>query len=306
MIANTNSKGRPLVIGASGQVGSQFMRILEPAHAIGTSRHPQTSAELYLDLSLLAGQYPDAKRLLQETPASVVYCLGGYTDVESCESDEDMAKLVNCEGPATLAEAAADYGIPFVFFSSEYVFNGKSGPYTEDAAPDPISAYGRTKFLGELAVAKSHPQALIIRTTVVYGPDNGAKNFLYGLRRALRSGQPFQVASDQFSTPTYNVDLVKAVVSLVVAGKTGIVHVSGPERLSRLDFALQAARLMGFETERIIGAPTALLGQRAPRPLHGGLQTDKLRQTCPGVQMRKTDECIRHWLATAGFEDEKI
>lgn len=304
MIANANSK-RPLVIGASGQVGGQFMRILEPTHAIGTSRRPQTSAGLSLDLSLLAGQYSEAKRLLQETQASVVYCLGGYTDVESCESDEDMAKLVNCDGPATLAGAAADCGIPFVFFSSEYVFSGKSGPYAEDTEPDPISAYGRTKFLGELAVAKSHPHVLIIRTTVVYGTDARAKNFLYGLRRALRSVQPFQVASDQVSTPTYNVDLAKAVISLVDAGKNGIFHVCGLERLSRLDFALRAARLMGFETGRITGIPTALLGQRAPRPLHGGLQTDKLRKMCPGVQMRKIDECIRHWLATAVFEDEK-
>jgi len=280
------------------------MHILEPVGAIGTSRYPQTSTELRLDFSLLAGQHSDAKRLLRETQASVVYCLGGYTDVESCESDEYMAKLVNCEGPATLATAAADYGIPFVFFSSEYVFSGKSGPYVEGSTPDPISAYGRTKLLGELAVVQSHPDALIIRTTVVYGKDARAKNFLYGLRRALRSGQPFRVANDQVSTPTYNVDLVKAVISLVNVGEKGIFHVCGPERFSRLDFALQAARLMGFDTGGIIGTPTALLGQRAPRPLQGGLQTDKLRQTCPDVQMRKIDECIRHWLATAVFEDE--
>jgi dTDP-4-dehydrorhamnose reductase len=300
-MANRKS-GASLVVGVSGQVGSQVMQALGFTHAVGTSRYPRNAEDLFLDLALLAGQPLEAQRLLQRVQASAVYCIGAATDVEHCESHEHFARLVNCEGPATLAAAAADRGIPFVFFSSEYVFSGNAGPYTEDALPDPISVYGRSKLLGELAVAQSHPSALIIRTTVVYGLDLRAKNFLYGLRRALLAGEPFYVASDQISTPTYNVDLAKAVIQLVEAGGTGVVHVSGSERLSRLDFALQAARIMGLEIGGIIAIPTAQLGQRAPRPLSAGLLTNRLQEICPDVHIRTIDAGIRHWLAALGSE----
>src|SRR5262249_33877163 len=156
----------------------------------------QTTVRAVPQLDLASLTFENASEILAALMPDAVYCVGAMTDVERCESESDLAKSVNCEGPAQLAAAAAVRNLPYVYFSTEYVFNGFAGPYYEDAAPDPINVYGRTKWCGEIAVRNAHPSPLIIRTTVVYGPDPGGKNFLSSLRRALVSGGCIRVAND--------------------------------------------------------------------------------------------------------------
>ncbi|HEV2448510.1 MAG TPA: SDR family oxidoreductase, partial [Candidatus Sulfopaludibacter sp.] len=198
---------RSLVVGASGQVGRQLAAAMGPGNFVAAGRH---GSEVPLDLAELAGRPDLAGAVLDRCAAGAVYCCGGMTDVEGCESAAAAAYLVNCFGPATLAKAAARRGLPFVYFSTEYVFDGQAGPYGETAPPAPISVYGASKREGELAIQNVHPRALILRTTVVYGPDPGGRNFLCGLRRNLLAGRTMSVAADQISTPTYNRDLAHA------------------------------------------------------------------------------------------------
>jgi dTDP-4-dehydrorhamnose reductase len=304
MIQAPHSK-KSLVVGASGQVGSAIVSLLGPAYSIGTSSRKSALGKIWLDLAEVAKHPSDTMCLLRGLGVQAIYCVGGMTDAEGCEFNPELAMRINCEGPAVLASIAAADGLPFLYFSSEYVFNGKAGPYTEESQPDPISAYGRSKFLGEIEVSKAHPKALIVRTTVVYGPDPGAKNFVYSLRRAILAKRIFRVPDDQISTPTYNHDLASAAVALLQSGVYGVVHVAGPERLSRLEFAHRVAKAMKLDAVGIVGVPTAQLGQQAPRPLQAGLLTDKLHQLLPVLPMHTVEESIHHW-ATAtvgGFED---
>lgn len=284
-----------LVVGALGQMGRQIVSLVGGGRAVLTSRENGHPGCIRMDLEELGATPQLAEKLVTLPGLTGVFCLGGMTDVERCESDPELAMRVNCHGPAALAAASAKRGVPFVYVSTEYVFDGFSGPYEEESAANPLSAYGKSKWQGELTVQRDHPQALVIRTTVVYGPDARGKNFLYSLRRGLSEGQEFRVPADQISTPTYNRDLAQATITLLETRASGVFHVCGPERLSRYEFAIRAARAMQMDPAQIVPVATAELGQRAPRPLSAGLATRKLSDQYPSIRMRVLEEAIADW-----------
>jgi dTDP-4-dehydrorhamnose reductase len=218
-----------------------------------------------------------------------IYCVGGMTHVDGCEAAPELAWRTNAEGPGVLAQYARQRGVPYVFFSSEYVFDGAAndpGPYAEEDRTNPLSVYGKTKLEGEQRVLAAHDGALVLRTTVVYGPDPREMNYLYALLRNLSAGKTMRVPEDQLSTPTYNRDLIAAALGLVDAGASGVFHVAGPELLGRLAFARQIAKTLGLDASLLEGAKTAALAQPAPRPLAAGLSTGKLLLHCPALRLR--------------------
>ncbi len=267
-----------------------MLRVLD-ASALPTSREPSRAGWLTLDLEQLTA-LPQAQDLLDPVSLKAIYCIAGMTNVEACEDNAGLAFQVNAKGPGILARYARNSGLPFVYFSTEYIFDGQSGPYVEVDQPHPISVYGASKLAGEGEVLDAHPEALILRTTVVYGPDDRQKNFIYSLLSALTSGRVMKVAKDQISTPTYNRDLVHAAVRLQETGSSGIFHVCGPERLSRFDFAQRAANYLGLDAGLLAPVSTADLRQRAPRPLSAGLATDKLMRLHPQLGMRSLEEAL--------------
>lgn len=288
------SEARTLVIGASGQVGQQLARFLRAP--LCTTRESSEDGWIEVDLALGAELRRPLIDLLQKEGIKAVFCAGGATNVESCESEPDLTFRTNVDGPQAAALAARTCGAAFVYFSTEYVFDGRAGPYSEGDQPNPLSVYGKSKLAGEQAVKKAHPDALIVRTTVVYGPDQRKKNFLYSLRRTLESGREFRVASDQYSTPTYSLDLAEAVVALLDHGANGIFNVVGPSVISRLEFSQISAAALKLPGEFIQGVDTAGLGQMAPRPLRAGLTTEKLRSALPHLHMRAPLDGIEDWL----------
>lgn len=284
---------RSLIVGATGQVGQQIMRAVNSNHCIPTTRKPLSPEWLRLDLASIDRE--TALKLLDPFDLDAIYCAGGMTNVEACEEDKEVAMLTNCSGPMVLSEIANERKIPFIYFSTEYIFDGKNGPYDEDSRPNPISSYGLSKWRGEQAVLEICSNSLILRTTVVYGPDAFQKNFLYSLKRALTSGTLFRVPQDQISTPTYNWDLARAAVRLVENGATGIFNVCGPELHSRLEFARIAAQFWGLDPALILGVPTSSLGQKARRPLIAGLPIKKLLSLYPKIYMGKIEESLLDW-----------
>ncbi len=289
----------PLIVGAAGQVGSALFEVLGPT-AVRATRTATKAGWVELDLSTLANQPENAQSLVARLNPSAIYCVGASTDVDGCENDVKRTMNTNCYGPASLAYAAR--GIPFVYFSTEYIFDGRSGPYDEEHCPAPISVYGRSKWEGEQAILAAHPNALVIRTTVVYGPEPQGKNFIYSLHRLLRDGKVMRVPGDQISTPTYNVDLATATVELVRQRSYGIFHVCGPELLSRYDFAVSAAEVLGLNVSLITKVRTAELKQVAQRPLHAGLSTERLRNVLGSDVMRSNREALTDWKRLGGPE----
>ncbi len=278
---------RALVIGASGQVGAALSASLTARGHSVVGTHAKTPAPTTCPLDLTDAAATE--RLIADTAPEWIFCAAGLTHVDHCESAPDEAYRLNRDAPAAAAGVAARRGARFIYYSTEYVFDGEAGPYAEADRPNPLSVYGRSKLEGERAVLAAHPRAVVIRTTVVYGPEPQGKNFVYQLLRRLRAGERMVVASDQRSSPTYNEDLAAASVELAEQGVAGVVHVAGPVIVDRYGFAQVACAIFDLDPGLLAPAPTAELGQRAARPLNAGLRIDRARALLTG-RLRGPDE----------------
>jgi dTDP-4-dehydrorhamnose reductase len=266
---------RALVIGASGQVGGALMSALRARghDATGThARHPTDELEP-LDIT----DHDAVERAIGDARAEWVLCPAGLTHVDHCEDHPAEAFTINRDGPLHAARAAQRSGAGFVFYSTEYVFDGEGGPYAEDDPVRPLSVYGQSKWEGERAVLAEIARALVIRTTVVYGPDRQEKNFVYQLIRNCRAGQRMRIPADQISSPTYNEDLAQATVELCERDLRGVYHLAGDGILDRFAFARLACEVFELDPTNLTPVDTAALGQKAPRPLKAGLLIAKAR-----------------------------
>jgi len=264
---------RALVIGASGQVGAALMDALRMRghEARGTfAKHPFPGLDP-LDLT----DHAAVARAVAAARPDWVFCPAGLSHVDYCEDHADEAMAANRDGPAAAARAAATAGAGFVYYSSDYVFDGVSGPFGEDDAPRPLGVYGRSKHGGEQAVLAACRRAVIIRPSVVYGPERQEKNFVYQLIRACREGRDFRLAVDQHASPSYNPDVAAASVELCERELLGLWHVAGAEVLDRYAFAVLIGKEFGLDGSRLSAVTTASLAQKARRPLDGGLKVAK-------------------------------
>jgi len=281
---------RAVVIGGSGQIGGWLLRWLaERGHdAVGTYATvplsglvPLDAADLIVSAAWLRGQRAD-----------VVFYPAGFTWVDGCERDPARARSANVEQPLNLARVAADQGARFVYLSTDYVFDGQAGPYAEEDPPRPLSVYGQAKLEAERALADELGDAqLTVRTTWVFGPERQGKNFAYQLAKSLGEGRALVCPSDQVSNPSYGPDVARAVLALAEAGRSGLVHVAGPDWIDRVTFARALARAFGLDDGPIVSRTTAELGQPAARPLRGGLRTHRLEAWFPGI-VRPLEECL--------------
>ncbi len=287
---------RSLVIGCSGQVGGALVERLGPEGHLGACRKPRRAGELVIDLERAAADRDHVCELFAADAVAAAFIAAGMTWVDGCEAEPSLAYRINCEGAATIAELAREHGARTVYFSTEYVFDGEDGPYSEDDAPHPISVYGKSKLAGEQAVLAADPSALVLRTTVVFGPEDQGKNFAYRLVETLAAGGRLAVPADQRSNPTYNRDLADAAVRLLGRGATGIFNVVGPEVMDRFEFAKRLAVAAGADATRIDPVATESLGQAAPRPLRAGLETQKLRAALGDASMRTVEAAVADWL----------
>ena len=278
---------KALIIGASGQVGGTLasLCVRRKIEVYGTSRVGQ--GFLYLDLADPAS----ITAAFEKSRPDLVLLCSAMTHVDGCERDPGLARKVNAAGPALVAEECRRAGARLVYFSTEYVFDGKAGPYGEEDPVNPVSVYGLTKLEGERA-ALALEGSLAVRTTVVYSHNPASKNFIMQLINNHRSGAKMRVPSDQVSNPTYAPDLAAAVLDLAGKGASGIYNVVGPDWLNRYEFALKACSAFGFDPAFLEPKLTSELGQAAARPLIAGLKTEKLAREL-GRALPPAEESLR-------------
>lgn len=266
---------RALVIGASGQVGAALLRVLRARghEATGTWAHEAFPGLVPLDFTDPAA----TERLVADTRPDWVICPAALSHVDYCEEHPEEAFAANVHGPLAAAKVAAGAGAGFVYYSSDYVFDGVDGPYAEDARPRPLGVYGQSKWEGEQAVLGALKRALVVRTSVVYGPERQEKNSVYQVIRACRSGQGFRAAVDQRASPSYNHDVAAATVECCERELSGTWHLAGADVLDRMAYALLVCRVFDLDASCLTPATTAQLGQKAARPLNGGLRIERAR-----------------------------
>ena len=264
---------RHLVIGASGQVGEHLLACLETRgeRVFGTC-YQHTEADLY-PLDIRNAQAVD--ELLRQLRPDVVYLPAALTNVDYCEIHPDLTYETNVLGACNVVCMANGIDAKLVYFSSDYVFDGINGPYSEGDPANPICEYGRHKLLSEHYIALHARHYLIVRTTVVYGWESQRKNFVVRLADRLRKGERVQVPVDQVGSPTYAPNLAEAVAELIDLDVQGLFHVVGPQLATRYDFAVAAARAFGLDSDLLVPISTSELNQAAARPLRAGMTVGK-------------------------------
>lgn len=208
----------------------------------------------------------DFKPLFDEiraiNPDVVINC-AAFTDVDGCEHAPGRAAATNTGGVHLLGQCFAG---KIVHISTDYIFNGISGPYNEDAQPDPISIYGWSKLGGEIALTNRQRTAdLIVRTTVLF--DAGSKNFVTTVIDRLRAGQPVTVPR-LYGSPTYVPHLAEAILAAISQGVCGAINLAGQRVITRARFARQIAQALNLNPDLVETGP--VVGP-APRPVHAGL-----------------------------------
>ena len=266
-----------LIIGADGQVGKNiFSSALKAGgfNVAGTYRTPENRQSpdlLRLDLS----EPESIKRAFEVSKPEIVVLCSAMTHVDNCEKDSGLARKINVDGVKYVVENCQAFNSRLAFFSTEYVFDGKNGPYGENDETDPISEYGRTKLEGE-QIALNLPESLVIRTTVVYSHSLGGKNFLMQILRKGALREDMNVPDDQYSNPTHAGNLADFTLELIKLKKSGIYNIVGKDLMSRYEFALKICEIFGLNPDFIHPKRTRDLSQMARRPLKAGLKTSKI------------------------------
>ena len=209
-------------------------------------------------------------------PELIINC-AAFTQVDRCESEQDLAFAVNGAAVANVVAVADKAGADLIHVSTDYVFDGEAEvPYVEDAPTGPRTVYGASKLAGE-AEALKYPRALVVRASWLFGP--GGPNFVATMRRLLSGAtEPLRVVDDQVGCPTYTPYLAGALWDLAAQSTRGVIHYCNREAVSWHGFASEIAGNVAPQT-RIDPVPTSEFPRPAPRPAYSVLDTRRFEST---------------------------
>lgn len=263
------------VFGASGFVGGYLLKTFRhlQAESIGTFfQHPEKEL-VHLDCS----DKQAVRSFVCNNNFDNIVVLAAQPNVEWCESHQEESYVRNTLPMCNLADIISSMSPTarprVIFISSDYVFDGLNGPYTEEALPNPLNVYGRHKLEAENITLAL--QGTVARITVVYGLEKHQKNFAERLMHELQNKHEVRVPIDQIGSPTYVEDVAYALAELAIQGLQGIYHLAGPECISRYQFALNIAKVMQLDPAYVIPVTTSKLAQEAQRPLRAGMLSTK-------------------------------
>jgi dTDP-4-dehydrorhamnose reductase len=202
----------------------------------------------------------------------VVINTAAMTNVDACESEKEKCDKMNVEAVKYLISACKKINAHLVHLSTDFVFDGEAGPYTENAKPNPLSYYGKSKYAAEKLIQESGLSWSILRTIIIYGivDEMSRTNVVLWAKGALEKGQTINVVDDQFRSPTLAEDLADACIAASLKKANGIYHVSGKEIMSILDLVKAIADYYGLDKSLINPIKSGTLNQAAKRPPHTG------------------------------------
>lgn len=213
-------------------------------------------------------------------PTHIIHT-AAMTNVDACEQEPEKCELINVQSVEFLLKAAEKNNAHFQLLSTDFIFDGKKGNYSEEDEPNPLSVYGRSKWEAEQLLGK-YPKVKTsaVRTIIVYGKGEqlSRNNIILWAKSALEKGDALNIIDDQFRAPTYAEDLAKGCMLILEKEKTGVFNICGPEILSIYEIVKRIAKHFGYPTDNINKISSETLNQAAHRPPKTGLDLTKSRE----------------------------
>jgi dTDP-4-dehydrorhamnose reductase len=270
---------RILVIGAKGMLGKDLVEILRSSSRVDQHLDWEVFGWDIEEIDIQEEKKTVNK--IESLRPNIVINIAAYTNVDGCESHEEKVFAVNAEGMRHVAIGALRCRAKVVYLSTDYIFDGKKRePYLEDDPPHPLSVYGRSKLKGEQYVQEMVEDALIVRTSVL---------------RQARGKKVLSIVNDQVGSPTYTIDLSRAISVLIQCDARGVFHVANSDLCTWFAFGQEILKLSGMEGVRIVPTSSEELGRPATRPLYSVLNTEKLKRET-GMTLRPWSEALKDYL----------
>lgn len=287
-----------LITGANGLLGQKLVELLVQestvdliATARGENRLPNTAGYRYVSLDIT--QSNEVNTVFDTYQPDVVIHTAAMTNVDTCETDQTGCELLNVTAVAYLIDACQKHDTFLCHLSTDFIFDGADGPYTEEATPNPISIYGASKLRAEKLIEASSIRWAIARTVLVFGivSDMSRTNIILWVKKSLEEGKQINVVTDQFRTPTLAEDLAIGCWLIAQKEAQGIFNISGSDFLTPYEMAIKTANFYGLPTELIKQADSSTFSQPAKRPPRTGFILEKAIREL-GYQPRTFDEGI--------------
>ena len=285
---------RVLVTGASGQLGSYLLReLVGSSHEVVAWSGARTGALQGVTLQSVDLTASDCvSAAFTAARPDVVIHAGAMASVAECLRDPPRARLVNVQGTALLATLSEQTRTRLIFVSTDLVFDGEKAPYSESDIPAPLSVYGRTKAEAELAVTAAR-MGLVVRMSLLYGISVcGRPSFFDQQISALRERRSMTLFDDEWRTPLFLDTAAQALAALAQSECVGLLHVGGPERMSRFEMGQRTARALGLDPSVLVAARRSEARFTEPRPRDVSLDSSRWRHLFPQLAWPSLEEAL--------------
>lgn len=286
---------RLLLTGASGQLGSYLLRELRSSsHEVVAWSGTRTGELFGFPLVPLDLTDPDAvdEAFRAARPDGVIHT-AACSSVAVCHQNPWLAQTLNVQATQQLTEQADRHQARLLFVSTDLVFEGERAPYTEEVAPMPLSVYGQSKAAAE-SVVLSHRQGLVVRVSLLFGPTLiGRPSFFDQQVTAVREGRPCSLFHDEWRTPLSLPTAAQGLLALAHSDLTGLLHMGGPERLSRLEMGEQLAAHLGIASPSLLAVSRTEVPAPEPRPRDVSLDSTRWRHHFPDLPWPRWQEALR-------------
>jgi dTDP-4-dehydrorhamnose reductase len=285
------------ISGASGLVGSNCLKHFKEQgwETVGSYYSFETDDTVFYDT--LNPDHPNNFDVADFAPDVIVHC-GALTHVDYCETHVEESFEKTVQSTINLVKLANECNARLVYISTDYVFDGKNGPYEEDEPVNPISVYARHKLEAEQIALHDIPNTLVLRVTNVYGNELRGKNFVARIVDQCKNKQKLtlKLPYDQYASPANAWDIARAMFVLLRDGKTGVYNIGGTDYVNRVELALRVLSYFPDAEYELIPISTADMNQPAPRPLLGGFIKAKFSSEYPEFLFGNIDSYMKETL----------
>jgi dTDP-4-dehydrorhamnose reductase len=272
---------RILIIGSNGMLGqrlTEFYKLSGDVELLTCSVEDKSFIKDVEYRKLDITDVSEVKSVVMDFFPDEIINTAAFTNVDGAEKEKELAWKINVGGVKNIARYAQAIDAHIVHISTDYVFDGKNGPYSETDKPNPIGYYGRTKLASENELKVSGARFSVVRTNVLYGPAKfGRPDFVKWVVSSLRNGTEIKIVTDQFGNPTFIDDLVFGIDAIVERQAESTYNIGGKDFLTRFQFTMKIAEFFELDKSLIKPIITADLHQLAARPLKSGLVISKAK-----------------------------